>query len=41
MQEKGITKEFPENYINEIDEIEYARIYHGIRVSKKLRNYTI
>lgn len=41
VQEKGITKDFPENYINEIDEIEYARIYHGIRVSKRLRNYAI
>ncbi len=26
MREKGIVKEFPENYISEIDEIEYARI---------------
>jgi hypothetical protein len=41
INEKGITKDFPENYINEIDEIEYARIYHAVRISKKLRNYTI
>ncbi len=40
MKEKGIAKDFPENYISEIDEIEYARIYHNLRISKKLRNYT-
>ncbi len=41
MKEKGMAKDFPENYISEIDEIEYARIYHGVRISKKLRNYTL
>ncbi|MGB8455699.1 MAG: hypothetical protein WCD89_25705 [Anaerocolumna sp.] len=40
MREKGIAKEFPENYISELDEIEYARLYHIVRISKKLRNYT-
>lgn len=41
MREKGITKEFPENYISEIDEIEYARIFHAVRISKRLRNYAL
>lgn len=41
LQEKGVSKNFPENYVKEVDEIEYARIYHGIRISKRLRNYTL
>ncbi len=41
MKGKGIMKDFPENYINEINEIEYARIYHSVKISKRLRNYTI
>ncbi len=41
MREKGMAKDFPENYIGEIDEIEYARIYHAVRISEKLRNYTL
>jgi len=38
--EKGVSKNFPNNYISEIGEIEYARIYHTVRISKNLRNYT-
>lgn len=41
LQEKGVAKDFPENYIKDIDEIEYARIYHNVRISKKLRNYKL
>lgn len=41
MKEKGLKKVFPENYINDIDEIEYARIYYAIRISKKIRNYSL
>ena len=33
----GIEKEFPQNYIEEISAIEYARIYNRIPVSKKIR----
>ncbi|ROR31488.1 hypothetical protein EDD66_101104 [Mobilisporobacter senegalensis] len=39
LKEQGIKKNFYENYIVEVDEIEYARIYHQIRLSKKIRNY--
>lgn len=41
LNSKGVNKDFPENYISEIDEIEYARIYHGVRISKKLRDYNV
>lgn len=40
VREKGVLKDFLENYISELDEIEYARIYHTARISKNLRNYT-
>lgn len=39
LKEKGIKINYPENYINDLGEIEYARIYHMIRVSKKIRSY--
>ena len=35
----GFKKEFPENYVETIDEIDYARIYHMVRLSKKFRNF--
>ena len=35
----GFKKDFPENYIETIDEIDYARIYHMVRLSKKFRNF--
>lgn len=41
LKSKGVHKEFPENYISEIDEIEYARIYHMVRISKKIRDYNV
>lgn len=41
MKEKGFNKNYPENFISDIDEIEYARIYHLVRISKKLRNYEV
>jgi hypothetical protein len=41
LNEKGLNKNFQENFIYELDEIEYARLYHLIRISKKLRNYEI
>lgn len=35
----GFQKNFPFNYIEEIDEIAYAAIYQKIRISKKLLSY--
>lgn len=40
LQERGIPKNFPENYIYELDEIEYARIYNQIRISKRIREFS-
>lgn len=40
LKENGLKKDFSENYINNMDEIEYARIYHRVRISKKIRNYS-
>lgn len=39
LKEKGVPINFPENYINDIGDIEYAKIYNNVRISKKLRNY--
>lgn len=36
LRDKGITKNFPQNYIDEMDEITYAAMYQRIRISKKL-----
>lgn len=34
---KGIIRNYPSNYIEDISSIEYAKIYNSIRISKKLR----
>ncbi len=39
LKKQGITKNFSENYIEDINEIDYAKIYHQIRISNKIRNY--
>lgn len=39
LRDKGITKQFPENLIEELDEISYSSIYHKVRISKKIRDY--
>lgn len=39
LQEKGVHKDFPLNYIVELNEIEYASVYHKLRIAKKIRNY--
>lgn len=39
LRDKGISISFHENYINDINEIEYARIYHQVRISKKIREF--
>lgn len=35
---KGIVRNYPTNYIEDISQIEYAKLYNGVRISKKLRN---
>ncbi len=34
-----LSKDYIENYIHDIDDIEYAKIYNKIRISKKIRDY--
>lgn len=41
IKNKGFQKEFPENYINDLNEIEYASIYHRVRMNKKIREFMI
>lgn len=41
LREKGINIQFPENYIKDMDEIEYVKIYNSVRISKKIRNYSV
>lgn len=38
LADKGIIRNYPSNYIEDITTIEYARIYNSVRISKKLRN---
>ncbi|MDD5935272.1 MAG: hypothetical protein PUC65_06915, partial [Clostridiales bacterium] len=38
---KGLTKNFPKNYIESIDEITYAKLYSSIRLSQKIRNFSL
>jgi hypothetical protein len=39
LKNKGVSKNFPENYVEGIDEITYAALYQRIRISKKILNY--
>ncbi len=41
MKNKGFVKDYPLNYIEGLDEIEYALLYNKVRISKKIREYTI
>ncbi len=36
LRSHGIEKEFPENYIDTIDEVEYAQLYHRVKLSRHL-----
>jgi hypothetical protein len=36
---RGVLKDFPENYIDTIDDIAYAKIYNSVRLSKKIREF--
>lgn len=39
LKSKGFHKNFPENYIENISAIEYAKIYNQVRISNKIRDY--
>lgn len=39
VRKAGMNKKFPENYIEELSAIEYARIYNSISISKKIRDF--
>lgn len=39
VRKAGMDKSFPENYIEELSAIEYAKIYSGVAVSKKIRDF--
>ncbi len=39
LRQKGYPKSYPENYLENCNEREYARLYTGVRISKKLRAY--
>lgn len=41
LKEKGLVKDFPENYVESCTEIEYAKIYNNIRISKNIRNFNL
>ncbi len=39
LRDKGINKNFPQNYIEGMDEIAYASMFQRIRISKKISEY--
>ena len=39
LAERGVIKNYPQNYIEGISDIEYASIYTKVRISAKIRNY--
>lgn len=39
LREHGFQKNFPENYVTELDEIDYAKTYHLVRISRKFRRF--
>lgn len=39
LKEKGVQKDFPENYLENFSAIEYARIYNSVKLSPRLREY--
>lgn len=41
LKNKGSMKDYPVNFIDGLDEIEYALIYNKVRISKKIKDYTI
>ncbi|MGN0375795.1 MAG: hypothetical protein ACI4EN_09895 [Butyrivibrio sp.] len=41
LREKGVQKNFPENYPESLSAIAYASIYNSVRISDKIRNYKL
>ncbi len=41
LNQKGFPKHFPRNYIEELSEREYAKLYANIRISKKIRSFQV
>lgn len=41
LKERGVKKNYQVNFIPDIDDIAYAKIYNNIRISKKLREFTL
>ena len=41
LKERGVNKNFPINYIEGISSIEYANLLHKVRISSKIRNFTL
>lgn len=39
LKRHGFQKNFPVNYISDADEIEYAKLYHNLRISKSIRKF--
>lgn len=41
LRTKGVTRNYKENYIEDITHIQYAAIYNSVKLSKKIRNYKL
>lgn len=41
LNERGVTKSFPQNYVEGVSDIEYAAIYTKVRISSRIRNYSV
>ncbi|MFV0343506.1 MAG: hypothetical protein ACK5JH_11585 [Anaerocolumna sp.] len=41
LKSKGLTKNYPIHFIPDMDEIVYAKLYHNIRISKKIRDFMV
>lgn len=39
IKSSGFQKNFPVNFINDLDEIEYVKLYHSLRISRNIRKY--
>lgn len=39
LKSKGLKKDFPENYVDEYNEIQYAKIYHSLRINRRIRDF--
>lgn len=41
LRSKGVSTQFEQNYVEELNSIEYASTYNRIKISKKILNYTV